>query len=150
MLRAVLVWVVGLVTIVPYGTYYLLTEARRDQYALLITGVLFWIFGYWGVVGPLLAAMRVRRVFRALEAAHARGQLDEALRGAETREVAIDLIATENGIPRFLAARVLRRLVDALSPAAVTRDRSLGPHGAEAAGSASTATMRGEPSGPDR
>ena len=58
-LGATLLWVAGLVTIVPYGTYYLLFHAERDQYALLITLVLFWIFGYWGVVGPVLGACLV-------------------------------------------------------------------------------------------
>ena len=105
-------WIVGLVTLVPFNTYYLLFHAERDQYALLITSVLFWIFGYWGVVGPLLAAIRVRRVFRALELAHASGKLKDALRSRESAEVAIDLIALENKIPRFLAKRVYRLFVN--------------------------------------
>jgi len=109
--KAVVVWIVGLLTIVPFGTYYLLFEASRDQYAFLITGVLFWIFGYWGVVGPLLAAIRVRRVMRSIELAHADGKLEEALRSPEAAEVAIDFIATENRIPRFLARRVYRLLL---------------------------------------
>lgn len=46
-----LLWVVGLLTLVPYGTYYLLVHASADQYALLITLVLFWIFSYWGLLG---------------------------------------------------------------------------------------------------
>lgn len=114
-LGATLLWVVGLVTIVPYGTYYLLFHAERDQYAFLITLVLFWIFGYWGVVGPLLGAIKVRRVFRALEHAHAEGRLREALRSVDAQETAVELIATENKIPRFLARRVYRLLVRGLS-----------------------------------
>jgi hypothetical protein len=113
--KAVIVWIVGLLTIVPFGTYYLLFEAQRDQYALLITSVLFWIFGYWGVVGPILAAIRVRKVFRAIELAQASGKLKEALRSDETAEVAVDLIASENKIPRFLARRVYRLLVNRFS-----------------------------------
>lgn len=118
MFRAVLLWVIGLLTIVPFGTYYLFFEAQRDQYAALITLVLFWIFGYWGVAGPILAAIKVRRVFRALEMAHEQGKFKEALRSEETADVAIDFIAAENGIPRFLAARVFRLLIGRLvSPA---------------------------------
>jgi hypothetical protein len=109
--KAVVVWVAGLLTLVPFGTYHLFFQAPREQYALLITGILFWIFGYWGVVGPLLAAIRVRRVFRSIELAGTRGELEEALRSEETAEVAMDFIATENGIPRFLARRVYRLLV---------------------------------------
>lgn len=114
--RAAALWVVGLLTLVPYGTYYLLFEAPREQYALLITLVLFWIFGYWGVVGPLLAAIKVRRVFRAIEAAQSREELMQRLRSGEAQDVAIDLIASENHIPRFLAARIYRLLVDRLTP----------------------------------
>ena len=113
--RAAAVWVLGLLTAVPYGTYYLFFHAPRDQYAFLITFVLFWIFGYWGVVGPLVAAMKVRRVFRAIEQAMSRDDLVGVLRGEEAKEVAIDLIASEHHIPRFLAARVYKLLVSRFS-----------------------------------
>lgn len=112
--KAVFIWVVGLLTIVPYGTYYLLYEARRDEYALLITLVLFWIFGFWGVVGPALAAIKVRRVFHAIERARSKGDLLTTLRSPEARDVAIDLIASENHIPRFLAVRVYTMLLGRL------------------------------------
>jgi hypothetical protein len=118
MLRITLLWIVGLLTIVPFATHQLLFVAEHDQYALLITVVLFWIFGFWGVVTPLVAALKVRRVFRALEEAQSRGQLAEALRSDDAREVAIELIASENRIPRFLAARVFRLLARGLEEAA--------------------------------
>jgi hypothetical protein len=117
--KAVALWVVGLLTLVPYGTYYLFFEATRDQYAVLIVLVLFWIFGYWGVAGPLLAATKVRKVMRAIELARSKDDLVRALQSPETRDVAIKLIATENHIPRFLAERVYALLVRKLSaPAA--------------------------------
>jgi hypothetical protein len=125
LLRATLLWVVGLLTIVPYATYFLLYEAQRDQYALLITLVLFWIFGYWGVVGPILAAVKARRVFKTIETAHAQGRLKEALRSKETADVAIDIIASENRIPRFIAAAIYRRLVQRFKAAAGAPDN---PH----------------------
>jgi hypothetical protein len=110
MLRAALVWLLGLVTVVPYGVYYLFVHARRDEIALVATLVLFWVFGYWGVVGPLLAAIRVRRLFRRLETAGSRAELAATLGGAEAEEVVIDLLASENGIPRFLARRIYRHV----------------------------------------
>lgn len=113
--RALVLWIIGLVTVVPYGTYYLFFHATRDQYAALITFVLFWIFGYWGVVGPLLAALKVRAVFRAIELATSKEDLIVALRSPDTRDVAIDLIASENRIPRFLASKVYQMLVSRLS-----------------------------------
>ena len=111
---AVVVWIVGLLSAVPYGTYYLFYHALRDEYAFLIVFVLFWIFGYWGVVGPLLAAIKVRAVFRAIEQAQSKGKLIETLRSGETEDAVITLIASENRIPRFLAAKVYRLLVKKL------------------------------------
>ena len=110
---AVALWVLGLFTAVPYATYHLLYDAPREQYALLITFVLFWIFGYWGVVGPLLAIVKVRRVFRAIEGTKSKEDLLKALQSAEMRDAAIDLIATDNHIPRFLARRVYALLATA-------------------------------------
>lgn len=114
---AVTVWIAGLLTVVPYGTYYLLFEARPDQYALLIILVLFWIFGYWGVAGPVLALIKIRRVFKAIERARSRDDLLGTLHSADARDMAIDLIASENRIPRFLAARVYNLLLSRLSSA---------------------------------
>lgn len=125
--KAVIVWIVGLVTLVPFNTYYLFFHAERDQYAILITSVLFWIFGYWGVVGPLLAAIRVRRVFRTLEQAQASGKLKEALQSEEAAEVAIDFIAIENKIPRFLARRVYHLLLKRLVERAAREKRATAP-----------------------
>jgi len=108
--RFAILWVIGLVTLVPYCIYYLLYEATREQYALYIVLPLFWIFGYWGVVGPLIAAVRVRSVFRLLEQVRTREQLLALWEKPETREAAVDLIARENRLPRFLARRVLTLL----------------------------------------
>jgi len=112
---ATILWIIGLLTIVPYGTYYLLFEATRDQYALLITLVLFWIFGYWGVVGPILGAIKARRVFKAIEQIQTHEELIKKLKSDETEDVIIDLIASENRIPKFIAARVYRRLAKKLA-----------------------------------
>lgn len=108
--RFTVLWVLGLLTLVPGSVYYLFYHAPREQYALFIVLPLFWIFGYWGIVGPLLAAVRVRRVFRTLEQVRTREQLAALIREPETRAAAIDLIARENRLPRFLARQVLALL----------------------------------------
>ena len=113
-IRAIVLWVVGLVTFVPYGIYHLLFAASRDQYALLITSILFWIFGYWGVAGPLLMLLKVRAVFRAIESAGSKEELVRVLHSPDAKDVAIDFIAKENHIPRFVAARVYRALTSRL------------------------------------
>lgn len=115
LLKATIVWVLGLFTVVPYGTYYLFFEASRDQYAILITLILFWIFGYWSLVGPLFMLVKVRSVFRAIELAGTKEDLETALKSPEARDVAIDLIASEHGIPRFLASRVYALLIKQLA-----------------------------------
>lgn len=112
--KAVVVWIAGLLTAVPYAAYYLFFQASRDQYAVLITFILFWIFGYWGLAGPLIALVKVRRVFRQLERVQSPDELMVTLRTPEAKAAAIDLIATENGIPRFLAARVYALLIAGL------------------------------------
>jgi hypothetical protein len=100
---------------VPYGIYYLLFHAQRDQYALLITLILFWIFGFWGVVGPIISAVKIRRVFKALEMIRSAEELRNHLQSPDSRDVAIDLIASENRIPRFLAKRIYNLLVKRFS-----------------------------------
>jgi hypothetical protein len=105
--KAGALWVLGMLTAVPYATWYLFFRAPREQYALLITFVLFWIFGYWGIVGPIMSLVKVRRVFRAIENAGSREEIMAILRSNETKDVAIDHIASEYRIPRFLARRVV-------------------------------------------
>jgi uncharacterized membrane protein len=115
--RIALLWFLGLVTIVPYGIYYLLYYARRDEYAILITMVLFWIFGFWGVVSPILAAIKIRRVFRALEMVQSREEFKKVLQNRKSQDAAIYLIASENHIPKFLARQIYHRALVRLSGA---------------------------------
>jgi hypothetical protein len=114
-IKAAILWVLGLITIVPYAIYHLLYYAQRNEYALLITLVLFWIFGFWGVVGPILTAIKVRRVFSALETAQSKEKLEEILSSKEAQDAAIDLIAAENHIPKFLAKKLFFAAVRKLS-----------------------------------
>ncbi|HLS85019.1 MAG TPA: hypothetical protein VK043_01875 [Burkholderiales bacterium] len=121
-----MLWFAGLTTFVPYATYYLLFEAPREQYALLITLVLFWIFGYWGVVGPLLAALKVRSVFRALEQAQSGEAFIDVLRRPDARLAVVELIASENKIPRFLAAWIYQLLLRRFATAHEMQRKSQG------------------------
>jgi len=115
MIRIVLLWILGLVTIVPSGTYYLLYYAQRDEYAFLITIVLFWVFGFWGVVSPILAIVKIRHVLRALEMAPSGEEFKKVLLSPDSQDVAIRLIASENHIPKFLARRIYKRVLKGLS-----------------------------------
>jgi hypothetical protein len=106
--KATALWIVGLLTVVPYATWHLFFRAPREQYALLITFVLFWIFGYWGLVGPIVSIVKVRSVFRTIQQTRSREELVAVLRSEDAQNVAIDHIASEYRIPRFLASRVLK------------------------------------------
>ena len=112
---AVILWMVGLVTFVPYGTYYLLYRAPREQYAFLIASILFWIFGYWGLVGPIVSIVKVRSVFRTIQQTRSREELVAVLRSEDAQNVAIDHIASEYGIPRFMASRVLKLVTERIA-----------------------------------
>jgi hypothetical protein len=118
-----LLWIFGLVTIVPYGLYHLLFTAGRDEYAFLITIVLFWIFGFWGVVGPLLSAYKIRQGFKAIELASDGNELKRILQSGDAEEIVIDLIATENHIPKFLARRIYRYALRRFAEAQEKREK---------------------------
>jgi len=114
-IRIALLWVLGLVTIVPTGIYYLFYYARRDEYAFLITIVLFWVFGFWGVVSPILVILKTRHVLRALEMAQSGEEFKKVLLSQDSQDVAIRLIASENRIPKFLARKIYNRVVKGFS-----------------------------------
>lgn len=110
MIRITVLWVLGIVFLVPYAIYRLLFVAQPDEYAFLIVFPLFWVFGFWGVAGPIFAAVKGHRMIRALERAQDAGSLVEAFDAHEGDEVLIELIATENRLPRWLARRIYHRI----------------------------------------
>lgn len=124
MKRLTLLWIIGLITLVPYGVYYLLFQAPRDEYAFLITFILFWIFGFWGVAGPILSALKVRSVFNALEKTRSGEEIRNLIQNNETRDVVIDLIASENHVPKFIANRIYTMMVKRLSEASNPPDKA--------------------------
>ena len=111
MLRITLLWIAGIVLIVPYSTYQLLFVAQREDYALLIVLPLFWLFGFWGVVGPVLAAWRVHRLINALGAATNSGEARKAFEENDGKETLVDMLANEHRVPRFVARRALDRVM---------------------------------------
>jgi hypothetical protein len=113
--KATALWIVGLLTVVPYATWHLFFRAPREQYAVLITFVLFWIFGYWGLVGPIVSIVKVRSVFRTIQQTRSRDELVAVLRSEDAQNVAINHIASEYRIPRFLASRVLKLVTERIA-----------------------------------
>lgn len=56
-------------------------------------------------------------MFRVVERARDREELRTIIEGSETEETAIDIIAAENGVPRFIAKQVYRKVVRQLKGA---------------------------------
>ena len=114
MIAAVLICFAGLLTAVPYAAWHVLFHAPREQYSLLITFILSWIAGYWGVVGPLIMMVTMRSIWRRLEQAANQDQRRELLLSPESKDVAIGVIASQTRLPKFLARRVYDRVVQRL------------------------------------
>lgn len=109
--RAVLIWILGLVTLVPWSVYRLLFIAERNEYAMLIVLPLFWIFGYWGVVGPILTLLKARRVLHAMQQAASAEELRRVVSSPEAQDAAIELIASENHLPEFAVRWAWKRFL---------------------------------------
>lgn len=112
--RISLLWIAGLLTLVPYGIFQLLFHAQRDEYALLISLVLFWVFGFWAIMGPLLSAYKIHQLFKLLESAQFRKQVIEIITHQDSQDAAIKIIAMQNHIPRFLAKKLYLRVQQTL------------------------------------
>ena len=112
--KITILWVFGLVTLVPYGIYYLLFHAQTDEYALWITLLLFWIIGFWGMVGPLVSAIKIRQVFKLLENVKSKEELQTLIQNPDTRDAAIEMIASENRIPHFLATKIYNKVLNTM------------------------------------
>jgi hypothetical protein len=108
-------WLIVLVTAVPYAAWYLFFHAHRSEYANLIFFILFWIFGFWGVAGPIISAIKIKQVFNKLQKVKSREELKTLLLSSETREAAIAMIAADNHIPKFLAKHVYNLLMNMIS-----------------------------------
>ena len=123
-LRITALWVLGIVILIPLSLYRLVFHAQPEEYAFLIVAPLFWVFGFWGVVGPLLAAQRIHRLMKALEKAQNAAQAKAAWDENDGDEAAVDLLASENRLPKFLARWLYRRVKRKLLPGESADQRS--------------------------
>ena len=67
------------------------------------------------MVSPILAIVKIRHVFRAIEMAKSGEEFKKVLLSPDFQDVAIRLIASENHIPKFLARKIYNRVVKGLS-----------------------------------
>ena len=122
--RILVLWVLGMIILIPLSLYRLLFHAHPQEYAFLIVAPLFWVFGFWGVVGPMLAAQRIHRLMKALGKAQDAAQARAAWEENGGDEAAVDLIASENRLPKFLARWLYNRVKRRLLPEESAAQRS--------------------------
>ncbi len=108
MRKFITIWAVGLFTLVPAAIYYLLFKAESSQLPLILF-VGFWIFGFWTFFVPLYKALRVRKLFKAIQS---RDDLRKLVETSDTKDVAVSMIVKELGVPEFIAEKAY----DALAP----------------------------------
>lgn len=107
MRKFIAIWAAGLFTVVPVATYYLLFKAETGQLALFLF-IGFWVFGFWACFVPLYKLYRVRKMYKAVAS---RDDLRKFIENSETRDVAVDTLAKDSGIPSF----IVEKAYDALS-----------------------------------
>lgn len=126
----VLAYVLGAVAVVAWSAGHVVAgSVTRDNAALVIVLPFAWIFGYWGVVGPLVMVRRVWRLQARLEEYCQRRSLglpaDAPVQ--ELEDTLAQVAADESGLPRSWARGVVRRVLERADPdqvrAAVERAR---------------------------
>lgn len=114
-----LLWVIGCVAVPAWSLSHVIAGTVNSENAALVIVLPFaWIFGYWGVVGPLLAAWKIWQLQSVLEE-HCRRKaagLDTSTTEGDVED-ALTLLATqENPIPEKWARRLVRLLLARTPP----------------------------------
>ncbi len=112
--RVMALWIVGLVTIIPFCVYRLFWVAEPVEYPFLIVVPLVWVFGFWPVAGPLVLVWRIGGFMKRIQKAQNIGDLKEAYEKHDGRDLVIEVVARESGIPRFIAEKIYDKVVERL------------------------------------
>jgi hypothetical protein len=115
--RFVALYLLGLLLVWGWSLSHLLGgTATRDNLALVLVLPLAWTFSYWPMLGSLLAAWKIWRLQRTLEAFCERKALGlpADLPEQEIEDALTHLVAAENGIPERWARRLVRRILGLL------------------------------------
>jgi len=102
MKRILLIWIIGLFTVVPFAAYHLLFKAESHQIPLIMF-IGFWVFGYAGLVVPLYKAYSLKKIINKVGAGK---DLLTVVKDDETRDFAVQSIADRTGIPTHLAEKL--------------------------------------------
>jgi hypothetical protein len=119
-----LLYGVGAVAVPAWSLSHVLAgTVTSENAAAVIVFPFAWIFGYWGVVGPLLAAWKIWKLQSVLEE-HCERRAQGLDTDATERDVedALTLLATqENPIPERWARRLVRLMLRRTPPPAASQ-----------------------------
>lgn len=106
MKKLILIWLLGLFTVVPLAIYHLLFNAEAGRLALSFCVVL-WVFGYWVCAIPLYKLYQVRKAYQRIRS---REDLLAFIDSGNTKDLAVSTISSDSGIPEFIVSRVYDQL----------------------------------------
>lgn len=118
-----LLWALGCVAVPAWSLSHVFAgTVTTDNAALVIVLPFAWIFGYWGVVGPLLAAWKIWRLQSVLEEHCERRAtgLDTSTTERDVEDALTLLLTQENPIPELWARRLVRLMLARTPPPAAT------------------------------
>jgi len=107
MKKLVLVWILGMVTLVPATIYHMLFIAESLSF-WAFGFVFFWVFGYWSCFVPLYKLYRVRKLYKTVST---REDFLEFVKNGESREVAVTSLSDNSGIPEFIMERIYDKFI---------------------------------------
>ena len=114
-----LLYGVGAVALPAWSLSHVFADTVTSENAVAVIVLPFaWIFGYWGVIGPLLAARKIWQLQSVLDQhCERRAQGLDADTTEQDAEDALTLLATqENPLPEKWARRIVRLMLARTPP----------------------------------
>jgi hypothetical protein len=115
----VLLYLIGAVAVPAWSLSHVFAGTVTSENAAAVIVLPFaWVFGYWGVVGPLLAAWKIWKLQSVLEEhCERRAQGLDTDATEQDVEDALTLLATqENPLPEKWARRIVRLMLQRTPP----------------------------------
>lgn len=107
MKKLVLIWILGMVTLVPATIYHMIFVAESLSF-LAFGFVFFWVFGYWSVFVPMFKLYRVRKLYKKVST---REDFLEFVKNGESKEVVVTSLSNDSGIPEFILERIYDKFI---------------------------------------
>jgi type VI protein secretion system component VasK len=127
-LRILVIYVAGVLILGGWAALQLAHGVPREGLALVIVLALAWTFGWLPVITPLLLVVRMRAIQKLMKQVQLRirpGAPPSEEQVTELEAYFTALAASENGIPEFVARRIVRRAIALIlqqQPARATAD----------------------------